>query len=91
MSGDELAAEVYRTLGCMIVATNRTHQVGDILHETRAGIVCPVSAARMPLRVLGPASFKEAQKQFQLQDRLCPELVGTRSRWPYYYRVEAAD
>ena len=89
MTADEMAAELYRRQGYLVLSSTETHDIGDIVWETVNAIGKPISA---PLRIVGLSSYQEFAAQMAAAARICPRPYDA-AHYPdtIYFRVEAAD
>lgn len=90
LTADELAAELYRRQGFLVVNHSLRVQVGSILPAANGQRVGVMS---VPLRVIGLSNESEANHQHALAISIYGGPVGYGVVWqkPFFYRVEAAD
>ncbi len=87
MTGNELTLALYSEQGYLLITCSNKKNIGDIIFGTEAGLNERTS---FPLRIVSESSGPEFDKQVKLAERLSPGCNGP-VRWPYFYRVEAAD
>ena len=88
MTADELAAELYRRQGYLLVCPREEHPIGFIGNG-----ICPsLGSLQTPLKIVGIGTVAEHNAQFLLALSLCPDLaVLPATQAQFIYRVEAAD
>jgi len=93
LTGDELAARIRAELGIFVVAGTTPLGIGQVLPS---GFVDGPNVGRLrtPFIVVSEATGSEFEAQVKLAMRIDPSFQRSDfapRKWPYFYRVEAAD